>query len=62
MLSESIAANYYHVVLGDHRTRAIDGTEQEFRVKRYIIHPNYNKDTSDKDIALLQVVIIVFTK
>jgi len=54
-LDEDIAANYYHVVLGDHRTRAIDGTEQEFRVKKFIIHPNYNKDTSDTDIALLQI-------
>jgi len=45
----------YEVILGDYRTRERDDTEERFQVSRIIIHPNYNTDTSDSDIALIRI-------
>ena len=44
----------YTVRLGDHLSKRTEGTEQDFGIQRLIAH-NYNTDTHDNDIALIEV-------
>lgn len=42
------------VRLGEHNLRQNDGaTPVDYLIQRKIVHPNYNPDTSENDIALL---------
>ena len=43
------------VVLGEYNRSASEGTEQTKSVSRVIVHPDYDDDTSDNDLALLQI-------
>ncbi len=43
------------VRLGDHDTIFIEREEMPFRVSRYILHPDYNDVTLDRDIALIEL-------
>ena len=46
----------YSVTLGDLIREKPEGTEQEFRVKKVVVHPKYNSPISiNNDIALLQL-------
>jgi len=44
----------YTIRLGDHLSRASDGTEQDFGIEQLIPHL-YDTDTHDNDIALIEV-------
>ncbi|XP_071440074.1 uncharacterized protein [Hetaerina americana] len=44
-----------YVRLGEHDLVEEDGTEAEFRVEEAIIHPDYDADTVDNDVALLRL-------
>jgi len=54
-VDQTVSVRAYHVVLGDHQTKARDSTEQKFHIKKIIVHPEYDTEKSDKDIALLQL-------
>lgn len=46
----------YSVTMGDLNREQPEGTEQEFSVKRVVVHPNYNSPINiNNDIALLQL-------
>ena len=38
--------------LGDHNRHVNEGTEEDIRTKRVIVHPHYNKIPTDSDIAI----------
>ncbi|KAG8225007.1 hypothetical protein J437_LFUL006018 [Ladona fulva] len=44
-----------YVRLGEHDLAEEDGTEAEFRVEEAVIHPDYDPDTVDNDVALLKL-------
>ena len=48
-------ANYYAVRLGEYNRRVSEGTEQDIKAKRVIVHPGYSSSKLDKDIALIQL-------
>ena len=48
-------ASYYTVRLGDYNRRVSEGTEQDIKAKRVIVHPGYSSSKLDKDIALIQL-------
>jgi len=50
-----VDASKYKVVAGEHNTRKAENWEQEMDIERIIIHPAYNKDTDDSDIALMKL-------
>lgn len=55
-VSSSDDPNMYSVTLGDLNREKPEGTEQEFSVKRVIVHPKYNSPIAiNNDIALLQL-------
>lgn len=41
--------------VGEHDRELFEKTEQHRRVQKVIIHPGYNKTTSDKDLAMLKL-------
>ena len=43
------------VRVGEHDLVVHEGTEKEYVVARAIIHPDYNRDTVDNDVALLEL-------
>ena len=43
------------VRVGEHDLVVHEGSEKEFVVQRAILHPNYNRDTVDNDVALLEL-------
>ena len=43
------------VRVGEHDLVIHEGSEKEYVVKRAIIHPDYNRDTVDNDVALLEL-------
>ncbi len=43
------------VVLGEHNVNINEGSEQQRSVRSYIVHPNYNSNTSDSDLALIEL-------
>ena len=43
------------VRVGEHDLVVHEGSEKEFVVKRAILHPDYNRDTVDNDVALLEL-------
>lgn len=48
--------NMYSVTLGDLNREKLDGTEQEFSVKRVVVHPKYESPVPlNNDIALLEL-------
>ncbi|MEZ4868700.1 MAG: serine protease [Caldilineaceae bacterium] len=49
------ALSDYAIILGEYERGVNDGTEQVLKVKRAVAHPNYNPNTNDNDIALLQL-------
>ncbi|KAL1138562.1 hypothetical protein AAG570_008625 [Ranatra chinensis] len=44
-----------YVRLGEHDLSHVEGTELQMRVKKSIIHPSYNPETVDNDVALLRL-------
>ena len=50
-----------HVVVrvGEHDLVIHEGTETEYTVRRSILHPDYNRDTVDNDVALLELPKVV---
>ena len=47
------------VRIGEHDLVVHEGSEREFTVKRSILHPQYNRDTVDNDVALLELPELV---
>ncbi|CAD5122437.1 DgyrCDS10861 [Dimorphilus gyrociliatus] len=45
----------YKVILGEHRRKTKDNTEQEFSVEKIIIHPDFKSYTYLNDIALIKL-------
>ena len=43
------------VRVGEHDLVVHEGSEREYVVKRSILHPQYNRDTVDNDVALLEL-------
>ena len=43
------------VRVGEHDLVVHEGAEKEYTVKRAILHPDYNRDTVDNDLALLEL-------
>lgn len=43
------------VRLGEHDLVEKEGTEFEYAVKTAVLHPDYNPDTVDNDVALLKI-------
>ncbi|EDO47336.1 predicted protein, partial [Nematostella vectensis] len=52
---QSKSASSIRVRLGEHNLRRGDGTEQDFTVRQVIVHPNYRRQTTDSDVALLRL-------
>lgn len=48
-------ASQFTVILGDHDRTLVEGTEQSFGVAQVIPHPNFNRFTYDRDVALLRL-------
>lgn len=46
-----------YVRLGEHDLTVKEGTEIEFRVDAVVIHPQYDADTVDNDVALLRLPV-----
>ncbi|XP_063977925.1 prostasin-like isoform X2 [Diachasmimorpha longicaudata] len=46
-----------YVRLGEHDLAVKEGTELEFRVDSVIVHPDYDVDTVDNDVALLRLPV-----
>lgn len=46
-----------YVRLGEHDLTVKEGTEVELRVDAVVIHPEYDADTVDNDVALLRLPI-----
>lgn len=47
------------VRVGEHDLVVHEGSEREYVVKRSILHPDYNRDTVDNDVALLELPELV---
>ncbi len=45
----------FRVVAGEHDLSKISGLEQNMDVNGFMMHPDYNKKTSENDIALIHV-------
>lgn len=43
------------VRVGEHDLVVHEGSEREYMVRRSILHPQYNRDTVDNDVALLEL-------
>lgn len=41
--------------IGEHNTLKAENWEQEIDIEKIIIHPAYDKDTDDSDIALMKL-------
>lgn len=52
--SRQYSLDQYTITLGDHAAKMDDGTEQNFKIARVIKH-DYDSETKDNDIALIQV-------
>jgi len=48
---------YYTIRLGDHWTKYAEGTEQDFKMKRFVNNHQYNAQTVDNDISLIEVLL-----
>ena len=46
---------HLYIRLGEHDLVINEGTEREYFVEHSILHPNYNPDTVDNDVALLKI-------
>ncbi|XP_026219560.1 coagulation factor VII, like isoform X2 [Anabas testudineus] len=47
--------NIFYVTVGKHDQMADEQTEQRQQVDKVVIHPNYNKSSSDSDLAMLKL-------
>lgn len=45
----------FRVVAGEHDLFQVSGLEQNMDVNNILMHPDYNKKTSENDIALIYV-------
>lgn len=52
---QAITTEAVWVVLGEYNRSAIDGTEQKITTTQIILHPEYDANTNNNDIALLQL-------
>uniref|UniRef100_A0A3B3WRP2 chymotrypsin n=1 Tax=Poecilia mexicana TaxID=48701 RepID=A0A3B3WRP2_9TELE len=52
---QSIATSNLIVYLGRHTQQSSNPNEESRKVSRVITHPNYNDETKDNDVALLQL-------
>ena len=49
--------------MGEHNRNVLEGTEREYLVGKILIHPNYNKNKLDNNIALLKLTRpVIFDK
>ena len=55
MTAAHCARKRLHVRLGEHSLNTQDGSEQEYRVVHTYVHPDYDPETVDNDIALLKL-------
>ena len=46
---------HLYVRLGEHDLVEKEGSEYEYAVKTAVLHPDYNPDTVDNDVALLKI-------
>lgn len=46
----------FRVVAGEHDLRNVSGLEQNRDVSGYLMHPDYNTNTNENDIALIYVI------
>ncbi|XP_043926330.1 mannan-binding lectin serine protease 1 isoform X2 [Protopterus annectens] len=53
--SDIVDSSSFKIILGKHRTRQQDNTEQSLQAKNIILHPQYNFSTYSFDIALLEL-------
>ncbi|XP_069974520.1 ovochymase-1-like [Penaeus vannamei] len=62
--AENIAGreDNYEVLIGAHNLRVSANAEKRHAIKRTIIHPDYEDETVDNDIALLEVEPIEFSR
>lgn len=49
------AMSEYTVLLGSHNIKAATGNEVEREFKNVILHPDWNSDTVDNDVALIEI-------
>ncbi|EDO47761.1 predicted protein, partial [Nematostella vectensis] len=45
----------YMLRLGEHNFNEDEGTEQDFYIEKYYIHPKYDEKTTDNDMALIKL-------
>ncbi|KAJ0067283.1 hypothetical protein NL108_015819 [Boleophthalmus pectinirostris] len=45
----------FHITVGEHDRFLPENTEQKRRVVKVVVHPNYNRTSSDSDLALLKL-------
>lgn len=52
---DGTSASSFRITLGDHNVSTNEGTEQTFNVTQIIMHPSYNSNTQDNDLALMKL-------
>lgn len=48
-------ASNFLVVVGDHNQAVVEGTENTMSVEKLYIHPSYEADTNNNDLAILKL-------
>ncbi|KAI7801196.1 chymotrypsin-like protease CTRL-1 [Triplophysa rosa] len=51
----SVQAGYHHAVLGEHDRGSDDEAVQINKISKVIVHPRFNKDNFNNDVALLRL-------
>ena len=46
---------YLRVIVGEHNRSASEGTETSWAVKQIYMHPKYDKETQNYDVALIRI-------
>ena len=60
--SEGAATAVRTVTAGDHKLSGYEGMEQTARIKEVYNHPQYDRDSLDNDISLLELAVpLAFT-
>ncbi|KAI0223467.1 Ovochymase-1 [Lamellibrachia satsuma] len=52
---ESYTASQLRVLVGEHNRSVLEGTESSFAIKQIYMHPYYNTNTKNNDIALIKI-------
>ena len=52
---ESYTASQLRVLVGEHDLSVLEGTESSFAIKQMYMHPYYNTNTKNNDIALIKI-------